>query len=40
VIESLSGDRGAAAYLRTARDVEVVDCSDLASGIDHDEPQS
>jgi molybdenum cofactor cytidylyltransferase len=40
VIETLSGDRGAAAYLRTARDVEVVDCSDLASGLDHDEQPS
>ena len=37
VIDSLSGDHGASAYLRTARDVEVIDCSDLASGVDHDE---
>ena len=38
VLARLSGDQGAAAYLRTARDVEIVDCSDLASGRDHDEP--
>jgi molybdenum cofactor cytidylyltransferase len=40
VIESLSGDHGAAAYLRTARDVQVVDCIDLATGIDNDEQPS
>ena len=39
-IEILSGDHGAAAYLRTARDVEVVDCSDLADGLDRDEQSS
>jgi molybdenum cofactor cytidylyltransferase len=38
VIEHVAGDRGAASYLRTAGDVEVVDCSDLASGRDYDEP--
>jgi hypothetical protein len=38
VLGRLSGDRGAGAYLRTARDVEDVDCSDLADGRDHDEP--
>jgi molybdenum cofactor cytidylyltransferase len=38
VIDRLSGDHGAAAYLRTARDVEKVDCGDLATGRDHDEP--
>ena len=38
VIDRLAGDHGAAAYLRTARDVENVDCSDLATGRDHDEP--
>jgi molybdenum cofactor cytidylyltransferase len=38
VIENLSGDQGAAAYLRGARDVNEVDCADLASGRDHDEP--
>jgi molybdenum cofactor cytidylyltransferase len=34
----LSGDRGAAAYLSTADDVEVVECGDLATGRDHDVP--
>ncbi len=38
VIDRLSGDRGAGPYLRAARDVEDVDCSDLAEGRDHDEP--
>jgi molybdenum cofactor cytidylyltransferase len=37
LIDGLAGDRGAAAYLRAARDVENVDCSDLATGRDHDE---
>jgi molybdenum cofactor cytidylyltransferase len=36
VLARLSGDQGAAAYLRGARDVERVDCSDLATGRDHD----
>jgi molybdenum cofactor cytidylyltransferase len=39
VLSRLSGDQGAAAYLRTASDVESVDCSDLASGRDWDQPQ-
>jgi len=38
VMATVSGDRGVASYLRTAPDVEVIDCSDLASGEDHDEP--
>jgi len=38
VLARLSGDQGAAAYMRTARDVEVVDCSDIASGRDRDQP--
>jgi molybdenum cofactor cytidylyltransferase len=37
VLARISGDRGAGAYLRSRRDVEVVDCSDLASGRDIDE---
>ena len=38
VLAGLRGDRGAAAYLRTAPGVEIVDCGDLASGRDRDEP--
>jgi molybdenum cofactor cytidylyltransferase len=38
VIGTLSGDQGAGAYLRARNDVEIVDCGDLASGRDHDEP--
>ncbi|HXR42350.1 MAG TPA: nucleotidyltransferase family protein, partial [Acidothermaceae bacterium] len=38
VMATVSGDRGAASYLRTTPDVEVIDCSDLAGGEDHDEP--
>lgn len=38
VLGAISGDRGAAAYLRRAQGVEVVDCGDLASGVDIDEP--
>jgi molybdenum cofactor cytidylyltransferase len=38
LIDRLAGDHGAGAYLRTAGDVENVDCSDLATGRDHDEP--
>ena len=38
VIAQLSGDRGAGAYLSTRTDVETVDCGDLATGRDHDEP--
>jgi molybdenum cofactor cytidylyltransferase len=33
----ISGDRGAGAYLSTRRDVEIVDCADLAGGEDIDE---
>jgi molybdenum cofactor cytidylyltransferase len=38
VVEHVSGDQGAAGYLRTVGGVEAVDCSDLASGRDYDEP--
>jgi len=38
VLAAISGDAGAGAYLRTRDDVEKVDCSDLASGADIDEP--
>ncbi len=38
VLAAISGDSGAGAYLRTRDDVENVDCSDLASGADIDEP--
>lgn len=38
VIASLSGDRGAGAFLRTAVGVEDVECGDLAGGADHDRP--
>jgi CTP:molybdopterin cytidylyltransferase MocA len=38
VLASLSGDRGAAAYLNTRHDVEIVECDDLASGRDIDQP--
>jgi CTP:molybdopterin cytidylyltransferase MocA len=38
VIATLAGDHGAGAYLRVAPDVEAVECSDLASGRDYDEP--
>ncbi|OBH16403.1 molybdopterin-guanine dinucleotide biosynthesis protein MobA [Mycobacterium sp. E1715] len=38
VLSSISGDSGAGAYLRTRRDVEIVDCADLAGGQDIDEP--
>jgi molybdenum cofactor cytidylyltransferase len=37
VLASISGDRGAAAYLRTRTDVAHVECSDLATGRDIDE---
>ncbi len=39
VLARISGDHGAGAYLRTRRDVEIVDCSDLAGGQDIDEPE-
>mgnify|MGYP002652105141 CR=1 FL=1 len=39
VLDSLNGDVGAAAYLRAHADiVEMVECGDLASGRDIDEP--
>jgi molybdenum cofactor cytidylyltransferase len=38
VLALISGDQGAGAYLRARRDVEIVDCSDLAGGRDIDEP--
>ncbi|MGH3635239.1 nucleotidyltransferase family protein [Mycobacterium sp.] len=38
VTASLSGDGGAGAYLRSRDDVEHVDCGDLATGRDIDEP--
>ena len=37
LLSQLAGDEGAVAYLRTRADVEIVDCSDLASGHDVDE---
>ncbi|EUA14996.1 mobA-like NTP transferase domain protein [Mycobacterium kansasii 732] len=40
VLAAMSGDQGAAAYLRIAPDVELVDCSDLATGVDIDEPSA
>ena len=38
VIDRLSGDHGAASYLRTVFDVENVECGDLATGRDYDAP--
>jgi molybdenum cofactor cytidylyltransferase len=38
VLEQLSGDHGAGAYLRGRQDVEIVDCGDLAGGDDVDAP--
>ena len=38
VLARISGDQGAGAYLRSRPDVETVDCADLASGQDVDEP--
>jgi CTP:molybdopterin cytidylyltransferase MocA len=38
VLARISGDQGAGAYLRSRRDVEIVDCGDLAGGQDLDEP--
>ena len=38
VLAQISGDQGAGVYLRGRRDVEIVDCSDLAGGQDIDEP--
>ncbi len=39
VLARISGDQGAAAYLRDRPDVEMVDCDDLAGGRDIDSPQ-
>jgi CTP:molybdopterin cytidylyltransferase MocA len=39
VLEQLSGDQGAGAYLRGRPDVENVDCADLAGGEDVDTPR-
>lgn len=39
LLARLSGDRGAGAYLQTRNDVEIVDCADLATGWDVDEPR-
>ncbi|BCO38030.1 molybdopterin-guanine dinucleotide biosynthesis protein MobA [Mycobacterium heckeshornense] len=38
VLATLRGDQGAAAFLRGRDDVENVDCTDLATGRDIDEP--
>lgn len=38
VLKQLKGDRGAGEYLRGRRDVEAVECGDLAGGQDIDEP--
>ncbi|CAM4452466.1 molybdenum hydroxylase accessory protein, YgfJ family [Mycobacterium basiliense] len=38
VLTAMSGDQGAASYLRGAANVEVVECGDLATGLDIDEP--
>lgn len=38
VLARISGDQGAGAYLRTRQDVEMVECGDLAGGLDIDEP--
>lgn len=38
IIDGLSGDQGAGRYLRTAHDVDYVECGDLAGGADHDYP--
>ncbi len=38
VLDGLSGDQGAGAYLRERADVEMVQCADLAGGTDIDEP--
>ncbi len=40
VLVRIRGDQGAAAYLRSAPGVEAVECADLASGRDVDEPGS
>ena len=38
VLARISGDQGAGAYLHSRRDVEIVDCGDLAGGDDIDAP--
>jgi CTP:molybdopterin cytidylyltransferase MocA len=38
VLARISGDQGAGAYLGSRRDVEIVDCGDLAGGDDIDAP--
>ena len=38
VLARMSGDQGAGAYLGSRRDVEIVDCGDLAGGDDIDAP--
>jgi molybdenum cofactor cytidylyltransferase/nicotine blue oxidoreductase len=38
VMTASDGDRGAATYL-ARHDVELVDCADLATGVDHDTPE-
>ena len=38
VLADICGDQGAGAYMRKRRDVELVDCADLAGGHDVDEP--
>ena len=40
VLAQISGDQGAGAYLRSRRDVENVDCADLAGGQDVDTPDA
>ena len=37
LLDALTGDEGAGPFLRTRDDVVVVDCADLASGLDVDE---
>ncbi len=39
VLASVTGDQGAAAYLRAADGVALVNCIDLATGRDFDEPE-
>jgi molybdenum cofactor cytidylyltransferase len=39
VLDRISGDQGAGAYLRSRRDVEIVECADLAGGLDIDTPE-
>jgi CTP:molybdopterin cytidylyltransferase MocA len=39
VRDSATGDHGARDFLRTRQDVVLVECGDLATGVDHDRPQ-